>query len=91
MVERRIKVVNRLGLHARSAARLVRIAKGFQSEILLVNTATDQKANAKSILSLLYLAAAAGSGIVISADGPDEEEAIRVIAEFFLGGLGEDQ
>ena len=77
MVARRVPVVNALGLHARAAARFVRLAGRFQSQIRV--TRGSRTMDGKSILGLLLLAAARGTEIHISADGPDEAEALAAL------------
>ena len=89
MLEERIRVINRLGLHARAAAKLVRLAGKFNSRIELIRENENAEANAKSILSLLALAAAAGTELVIRVDGEDEVEAFTAINELFDSGFGE--
>jgi phosphocarrier protein HPr len=89
MVERTLVIKGRLGLHARAAAKLVRVASGFKSELLLSRTDAGTVANAKSILSLLMLAASRGTELRASANGVDEEAAMNAIEEFFLDGFGE--
>ncbi len=89
MLKRPLPIVNALGLHARAAARLVRLAAGFRSELTLVRDDSGLTANAKSILSVLHLAAAHGARISLIADGPDEEEAMVAIEELFRSGFGE--
>jgi phosphocarrier protein HPr len=91
MLEIKIKVSNQLGLHARAAAQLVRLAGTFQSTIELQRTDNGVSANAKSILSVLTLAASKGIELVIKADGADEKEAVRILEELFSGGFGEVQ
>ncbi len=80
-----VRVANRQGLHARPAARLVREASRFASEILLVNGAT--KANAKSILDILSLAAAHGTSLELQASGSDAHEALLHLADIFANHL----
>ena len=89
MLERRIEIVNALGLHARAAAQLVRLAGGFRCRITLVRNDTGLTANAKSILSVLHLAAAYGVEISVMTDGEDENEAMAAIEALFSGGFGE--
>jgi phosphocarrier protein len=88
VVERQIKVVNLLGLHARAAARFVRTASRFQSKITVAKEGTT--IDGKSILGILFLAASAGSHIIISASGEDEEEALDALATLVAEGLGEE-
>ncbi len=87
MIERRVEIVNVLGLHARPAARFVRTATKFRSKVTITKdgTVTD----GKSILGILFLAAAVGSVVIISATGEDEEEAVAALATLVAEGLGE--
>lgn len=89
MVERRLRINNALGLHARAAAQLVRMAGRFTSLITLRRDDIDVSANAKSILSVLHLAAGYGVELTIIAAGADEEEAMAAIERLFLDGFGE--
>ena len=73
-------VVNALGLHARAAARFVAIASRFRSQIRV--TRGGRTTDGKSILGLLLLAAARGAVLVISADGPDEQDAVDALNAF---------
>jgi len=90
MLEREFSVTNQLGLHARAAAQLVRLASGFQCRIELVRRDNGIAANAKSILSVLHLAAAYGVEMTIIADGIDEREAIDRITMLFTENFGEE-
>lgn len=89
MLEGKVRVVNHLGLHARAAAQLVRLAGNFQSNIELKRTDNAVVADAKSILSVLTLAAAKGTELKLKAEGADAEQALRAIEEIFLDGFGE--
>ncbi len=89
MLEREVKIVNQLGLHARAAAQLVRLAGSFKSRIKLKRADNNVVADAKSILSVLTLAAARGTKLIIEADGADEAEALAAIEELFTNGFGE--
>ena len=91
MLETKITISNQLGLHARAAARLVRLAGNYKSDIEIKRTDTGVSANAKSILSVLTLAASKGIELVIKAEGADEKEALRVLEELFADGFGEIQ
>jgi phosphocarrier protein len=84
-----VTIVNKLGLHARAATRLVNCASGFESEISLVKG--TRTVNAKSIMGVLTLAASMGTELVILADGADEEEAAAALAELFADRFGESQ
>lgn len=79
----------RLGLHARAAAKLVRVASGYESQVLLRRLDSSASADAKSILSVLMLAASHGTALQASAEGADEEAAINAIAQLFADGFGE--
>ena len=89
MVERRVTVKNRLGLHARAAAQLVRTASEFQSIVRRERADGSAAADAKSILSVLMLAACCGTELRIMADGVDEERAISALEALFQTGFGE--
>jgi phosphocarrier protein HPr len=77
MIRRTLEIRNSLGLHARAAGALVRLSSAFQSEITVEKD--GMKANSKSIMGLLMLAAASGSTILVTAQGGDEEEAMAAI------------
>jgi phosphocarrier protein len=90
VVERRLDVVNRLGLHARAAAKLVHLAGGFRSRILMI--ADDgEEIDAKSILGILLLAAGQGATMTLRCDGEDEQEASEAIATLFAERFGEGE
>lgn len=81
MVERRIIVSNTLGIHARPASLIVQTAMKFKSDITL--TKDGASADAKSIMSVMILAAAYNSEVIINASGEDENEAADAIATLF--------
>ncbi len=87
-MEQDIKVINKLGLHARPAVLLVKTASQFKSDIKLIKD--DIEVNAKSIMGVLILAAEKGSTVKIIANGVDEAEAIKSIVSLFEEGFGED-
>ena len=89
MVECRVVIVNRLGLHARAASQVVRLANRFQSTIKLEREDGSAAADAKSILSVLMLAAARGTELRATAEGVDEKEALDSLCELFAQGFGE--
>jgi phosphotransferase system HPr (HPr) family protein len=89
MVECRVVVVNRLGLHARAASQVVRLANQFQSTIKLEREDGSAVADAKSILSVLMLAAARGTELRATAEGVDEKEALDNLCALFAKGFGE--
>ncbi len=88
MVERKVEVINKLGLHARPAAMLVQKASKFRSEIRLQKG--DLEVNAKSILSVMALAAEVGSFVIIKAEGEDEVFAVEELAKLFEEKFGEE-
>jgi phosphocarrier protein len=88
MVEREVSIVNRLGLHARPAAQLVQRASKFDSEIKIKRN--NLEVNAKSIMGVMMLAAEMGSKLLISAEGPDEKEAVEALAQVIQGKFGEE-
>lgn len=77
MIERDIEIRNKLGLHARAAAKLVHTAAGFKSDIKIRKG--DEEVDGKSILGILLLAAGRGTTITIKANGEDEAEAVDAI------------
>jgi phosphocarrier protein HPr len=81
MVEREIAVVNRLGLHARAAAKLVQLLASFKSSAVLV--CRGREVNAKSIMGVMLLAAGQGSSVLLRVDGPDEAEAMQAAVDLF--------
>jgi phosphocarrier protein HPr len=89
MLKDRVTINNRLGLHARAAAQLVRLASGFQSKIKLIRTDNAVVADAKSILSVLTLAASKGVVLEIETEGTDEQIAFDAVQEIFKNGFGE--
>ena len=91
MIERRVRVTNRLGLHARAAALLVRTASAFESALRLERVDGTAAADAKSILSVLMLAASRGMELLVTAEGADETEAIVAVCSLFAGGFGENE
>lgn len=88
MLERELKVANRLGLHARAAAKLVQLLSGFQSQVTL--TGRGREVNAKSIMGVLLLAAAPGASLLIRVEGEDEEAAMQAAADLFDRRFDED-
>jgi phosphocarrier protein HPr len=86
--EREFEIPNRLGLHARAAAKLVRMANGFVSEIFVAKDGVE--VNGKSIMGVLMLAAPKDTRILIRADGPDAEAALAAIGELIMSKFGEE-
>jgi phosphocarrier protein HPr len=88
VIERAVTIINPLGLHARPAALLVKLASTFVSHIELVKD--GMPVNGKSIMGVMMLAAECGSTLVIRADGPDAEPAVQALARLVADGFGED-
>jgi phosphocarrier protein len=87
MTVRTLTVTNALGLHARAAARFVHAANGFSSQIRV--GCRGREMDGKSIMGLLLLGAAQGSAITLTADGPDEQQAVDALTA--LVGRGFDE
>ena len=87
MVERSVQIVNKLGIHARPAAEIVKTAAKFKSGITIVRD--DMEVNGKSIMGVMMLAAECGSAIVLRAEGADEDAAVDALAAVIADGFGE--
>jgi len=83
------EIVNRLGLHARAAAKLTHIASGFQSEIWL--SRSGRRVNAKSIMGVMMLAAGKGSTVKLEAEGADAEAALAALTKLIAERFGEGE
>lgn len=90
MLNAQFTVTNDLGLHARAAANLVKCVSPFQSSIVLKREDVSRSADAKSILSVLTLAATKGTILEIVVDGPDENDALTALQSCFGSGFGEN-
>jgi phosphotransferase system HPr (HPr) family protein len=88
--ETTVTISNRLGLHARAAARLVRRASQFNSSVTLLHADTGESADGKSILSVLLLAASRGTSLIIKTEGDDEERAINALVDLVEQKFGEE-
>ena len=89
MTQEQVMITNKLGLHARAAAKLVHTASVFEAEIYVGTE--HEEVNAKSILGILTLAATKGTPLNVRADGSDETEAVRAIVQLFADKFGEEQ
>ena len=87
MIERSVQIVNKLGIHARPAAEIVKCASKFKSNITIIRD--DLEVNGKSIMGVMMLAAECGSSILIRAEGPDEQGAIDALSAVIADGFGE--
>ncbi len=83
------EIVNKLGLHARAAAKLTQVASGFVSEVWL--SRNGRRVNAKSIMGVMMLAAGKGSRITIEADGKDAEGALAALVQLIAERFGEQE
>jgi len=81
MIEKTQIIINKLGLHARAAAKLSHLANMYNANIYLIYN--EDKVNAKSLLGILTLAASVGNEVTLHASGDDEKEAIRAISDLF--------
>ena len=89
MTSRAVTVTNQLGLHARAAARFVHLAAKYESQIRVGHDARVM--DGKSIMGILLLAAARGTTLTISAEGPDEDAAVAALCGLVEAGFGEEQ
>jgi phosphocarrier protein HPr len=89
MAQSTVSLVNRLGLHARAAAKFVHVTSRFSSQISVRHN--EEEVNGKSILGLLLLAAPCGSELTISADGDDAPEALAAIEALIGERFGEPE
>jgi phosphocarrier protein len=88
VIERNVEIVNRLGLHARAAAKLVQTAGSFDSRLWLLKD--GEEVDAKSILGLLLLAAGQGSRVTLRAEGDDAAEAVDAVAALIADRFHEE-
>jgi phosphocarrier protein HPr len=88
MMTKECVIRNRLGLHARAAAKFVHTANGFTSQIRV--SRDGRTMDGKSIMGILLLAAGAGTTVVIAADGVDEADAVEALCRLVEGGFGEE-
>jgi phosphocarrier protein len=88
MISQTVTVVNRLGMHARAAAKFVHLAGRYRADVRVARDARQM--DGKSIMGILLLAAGCGSRITISADGADERDAVEALTALVQSGFGED-
>jgi phosphocarrier protein HPr len=88
LVSQEVTIINKLGLHARPAAQLVKTASKFNSEISLKKGTLE--VNGKSIMGVMMLAAEKGSKILVEANGDDEQEALVAMVKVFEMKFGEE-
>jgi phosphocarrier protein len=88
MIRHSTVIANRLGLHARAAAKLVKVASGFRAHSTI--STEHMSADAKSILGVLTLAAGKDTPVTLEVEGPDEEQAVSAILSLFEDRFGEE-
>ena len=89
MIEKQLTIINKLGLHARAAAKLVKLCSSFTADIEMQKE--DKKVNCKSIMGVMMLAASRGSEITLTANGEDETAAINAVCHLIADRFGEDE
>lgn len=89
MLQQQVEIRNKLGLHARAAAKLSQLAGSFQSEVWL--TRNGRRVNAKSIMGVMMLAAGIGTTVELETNGPQEEEAMNAIVQLMDDKFGEGE
>lgn len=87
MIERKVTIVNNAGLHTRPAATIVKLASRYKAEFFLHKDGLS--INGKSIIGVMTLAAEKGSEMILTFDGPDEEDAAKEIIDYFTRGFDE--
>jgi phosphotransferase system HPr (HPr) family protein len=88
LIRQRLTIRNRLGMHARAAARFVHAASAFRAKITV--SRSEKTMDGKSILGLLLLAAAFGAEIEVAAEGVDEAAAVEALSSLVENGFGEE-
>ena len=91
MIRTTLRIKSELGLHARAAAKLVKLASSFESDIKLSRLNGQLQVDAKSILGILLLAASQGTELELVIDGNDEKSATKALVELVESRFGEDK
>jgi len=89
VLSRDIEIINKLGLHARAASKLVKLASDFECELNIEKD--DQSVSCKSIMGVMMLAAGCGSSVTLHADGEDAEQAIKALSHLIDRRFDEDE
>ncbi|MBX2825357.1 MAG: HPr family phosphocarrier protein [Gammaproteobacteria bacterium] len=89
MMQRELEIINKLGLHARAAAKLVKLAGSYQSAIDIEKD--GKRVNAKSIMGVMMLAASCGSTVTLYVDGEDEADAMAALEQLINNRFDEDE
>ena len=91
MIRKTLRIKSELGLHARAAAKLVKLTSQFESDIRLSRLNVEEQVDAKSILGILLLAAAKGTEIQVMTDGEDEDAAMEAVEQLVNNRFGEEK
>jgi phosphocarrier protein HPr len=89
VIKQKVTIINKLGLHARAAAKLVHLASRYESEIKLIRN--NKVVNGKSIMGVMMLAASKGAELEVVIDGPDEQQAMQSLIELINNRFGENE
>jgi phosphocarrier protein HPr len=89
MIKREVKIVNKLGLHARASAKLTQTASKFAAGVWIARN--GRRVNAKSIMGVMMLAAGLGATVELETDGADEADAMAAIEKLFADKFGEGE
>ena len=89
MIQRNIKISNKLGLHARASAKLTKLAGSYKSDVFM--SRNGRRVNAKSIMGVMMLAAGLGTEVEIEVSGPDEQEAMEALVALIDDKFGEGE
>lgn len=89
MISEQVRIINRLGLHARAAASFVKLASSYNSDIFLVYD--EQSVNGKSIMGIMMLAASQGTELLLEVNGTDETAATKALLHLIKNRFGEDE
>ena len=89
MIQQELEIINKLGLHARAAAKLVKLSSSFSSSIDIEKE--GQRVNSKSIMGVMMLAASLGSKVTVFADGEDEQEALSAVVDLINRRFDEEE
>ncbi len=87
MISENITIINKLGLHARAASKLVSQARGFQSDVFIDKQ--GNRVNAKSIMGVMMLAAGKGTKVILEVDGSDEKDCMEAMIHLINNRFGE--
>lgn len=89
MIQQELEIINKLGLHARAAAKLVKLSSSFSANIDIEKD--GQRVNSKSIMGVMMLAASMGSIVTVSAEGEDEKEALAAVVDLINRRFDEEE